>query len=96
MLPAASSPGRDVTLVLNRDGSAELSTDYLNAEAPNVETGTWGDNGDGTATVTLTGRADGRVYEAPTVFTFELVNGELIAVDYDVSLYGSEGLRLTK
>lgn len=96
MLPSASSPGRDITLVLAPDGSAELSTDYLNGEAPIVETGAWVDNGDGTATVTLIGRPDGRVYETPTVITFELVNGELVAVDYDVSLYGSEGLRLTK
>jgi hypothetical protein len=96
MLPAASSPGRDITLDLKPDGSVELSTDYLNGEAPIVEIGTWQDNNDGTATVTLTGRPGGQVYDAPDVITFRLVKGELIAVVYDISLYGSEGLQLTR
>jgi hypothetical protein len=96
MLPAASSPGRDITLDLKPDGSVELSTDYLNGEAPIVEIGTWQDNNDGTATVTLTGRPGGQVYNTPNVITFRLVKGELIAVVYDINLYGSEGLRLTR
>jgi LysM repeat protein len=96
MLPAASSPGRDITLDLKPDGSVELSTDYLNGEAPIIEIGTWQDNNDGTATVTLTGRPGGQVYNTPNVITFRLVKGELIAVVYDISLYGSEGLQLTR
>ncbi len=96
LLPAASSPGRDITMTFNADGTLERSTDYLNGETPIVEIGTWVDNGDGTATVTLTGRPDGLVYDSPDIITFELANGELIAVEYDVNLYGSEGLRLTK
>ncbi len=96
MLPAASSPGRDITLNLKPDGSVELSTDYLNGEAPIVEIGTWQDDNDGTATVTLTGRPGGQAYDTPNVITFRLVKGELIAVVYDINLYGSEGLRLTR
>lgn len=95
-LPAASSPGRDVTLTLNADGTVELSTDYLNGEAPIVEIGTWNADADGTASVALTGRAEGLVYEAPVVIVFQLMKGELVAVEYDVSLYGSEGLRLAR
>jgi LysM repeat protein len=96
LLPAASSPGRDMTLTLNADGSAERSTDYLNGEAPIVETGTWQPNGDGTATVSLTGRPGGVVYEAPDVMIFRLIDGQLVAVVYDIQLYGSEGLQLAR
>jgi hypothetical protein len=81
---------------LNADGSAERSTDYLNGEAPIVETGTWQPNGDGTATVSLTGRPGGVVYEAPDVMIFRLIDGQLVAVLYDIQLYGSEGLQLTR
>lgn len=95
-LPAASGPGRLITLSLTAGGTAELSTDYLNSEAPVVETGAWAENDDGTVTVTLTGRADGTVYDAPTVITFALTGETLTAVEYDQSLYGSEGLTLQK
>lgn len=95
-LPAASSPGREMTLTLNADGSATRSTDYLNGEAPIEEIGTWQDNGDGTATVTLTGRPDGTTYESPDVITFQLTDNTLTAIDYDEKKYGSEGLTLQK
>lgn len=95
-LPAASSPGRDITLSLKLDNSAELSTDYLNGEVPIIETGSWQDNGDDTATLSLSGRADGVVYEAPTVIIFQLSGSTLTAVEYDQSLFGSEGLTLTR
>ncbi len=95
-LPAASSPGREMTLELQADGTAKRTTDYLNGEPPIVESGTWTDNGDGTATVTLTGRPDGTLYEAPDVIKFKLENDVLIAVEYDQALYGSEGLTLPR
>jgi hypothetical protein len=85
-----------MTLTLGPDNAAKLSTDYLNGEAPIVESGMWQDNGDGTVTVTLTGRPDGTLYEAPTVIRFKLENSTLTAVEYDQSLYGSEGLTLQK
>lgn len=95
-LPAASSPGREIRLSLKLDNSAELSTDYLNGEVPIIETGSWQDNGDDTATISLSGRADGVVYEAPTVITFQLSGSTLTTVKYDQSLFGSEGLTLTR
>lgn len=95
-LPAASSPGREMTLTLNADGTAQRRTDYLNGEAPIEESGTWLDNGDGTATLTLTGRPDGTIYDTPDVITFALSGNTLTATAYDTSLYGSEGLTLQK
>lgn len=95
-LPAASSPGRDVTLTLDPEGTASLSTNYLNDEPPIVEIGTWEANDDNTITLFLTGREGGRDYVEPDRITFEIGEGELNAVAYDQSLYGSEGLSLQK
>ncbi len=102
MLPAASSPLRAMTLTLSADAAAQLSADYLNGEAPIVETGAWQDNGDGTATVTLTGRADGTVYEAPivetgvwTATTSSAVEVTLSGAESPLSLVMSDGLLVT-
>jgi basic membrane protein A len=95
-MPAASGPGRQVVLTLNADGSAEFSTDFQNGKPPIVEVGTWQDNGDGTAMLTLTGRADGTPYMTPDVITFGLQGNELRAIAWDQNVYGSEGLSLTK
>ncbi len=95
-LPAADSPGRDLTLIINADSTAQLSTDYLNGKPPIVEVGNWQDNGDGTFTVTFTGRADGATYAKPDAITFGLQGNQLTAVTWDRSLYGSQGLVLFK
>jgi len=91
-LPAADSPGRELTLIINADSTAQLSTDYLNGKPPIVEVGNWQDNGDGTFTVTFTGRADGATYARPDTITFGLQGNQLTAVAWDRNLYGSQGL----
>ena len=95
-LPAADTPGRDITLTLKDDRSVEMSTDYLNGKPPLVATGTWLDTGDGTAIVTLFLGPDNQPYNPPIAFTFKLEGNELVAVQYDVNLYGAAGLRFTK
>lgn len=40
-IPAASSAGREITLVLYPDGTARLHTDYRNNEMPVIELGSW-------------------------------------------------------
>ncbi len=95
-MPSASSPGREVTLLINSDGSAQLSTDYLNGKPPIVEVGNWQDNSDGTMTVSLTGRPDGTTYNQPDVVTFGLQSNTLTAIAWDRNVYGSEGLTLTR
>src|SRR5690606_32263790 len=93
-LPAASSPGREITLSLLEDGSAIMSTDYLNEEQAVTEFGEWVQNDDGTFTLTLT-EGPGGVYEEPVVITFALEDdGSISAVEYDEDLYGTEGLEL--
>jgi hypothetical protein len=91
-LPAASSPGRVVELVLLDDGSAAMRTDYLNDEAPLVEVGVWEEGAD-TLTVTLTGSRD-QEYDAPVTIVFTIADDQLVATEYDVSLFGEEGLTL--
>jgi hypothetical protein len=94
-LPSASTPGRVITLNLGESGGVMMSTDYLNDEPIIAETGSWTDNGDDTLTVTLSGRDDGTRYDAPVVITFALQDdGGLVAVEYDETLFGSEGLAL--
>lgn len=94
-LPAASSPGRQIELIFFDDNSAEMSTDYMNDEAPIIEVAQWSENVDGTVTLTITGQID-REYVEPNVIVFELQDEQLVSVEWDESLYGSEGLALTQ
>jgi hypothetical protein len=93
-MPAASSPGRVITLTLFDDGSITLDTDFLNDEPVIAEVGEWEENADGALTVSITGTAD-EAYDEPDVITFEKEGDQMVAVEYDESLWGSEGLTLT-
>lgn len=96
ILPAASTPGRIITLTLYTDETLTMSTDYLNDEAPIVEIGAWQKDDDGAITVFLVGRED-LTYDEPVVIVFEIDDeGKMIAVEYDESLFGTEGLTLTE
>lgn len=93
--PAASGGGTALyALRLNDDGTATFATEFHNDEPPIVEVGTWQDNGDGTVTVTLTGRQD-REYDQPVVLTFQM-DGETLQVIGAIDEFGSEGLTLTR
>jgi hypothetical protein len=94
-LPAADSPGRDMTLTLKADGTAELSTDYMNGQPPIVQTGMWQKQDDGSITLTLN-QQNGQPLAEPVMITFWLSQGELVSTIYDLSLFGSQGLRLQK
>ncbi len=92
ILPAADASFRSLALHLKADGSAEFLTHFSEKE-PIVETGSWEDHGDGTLTVTLTGRKD-KAYEAPQVMKFQREDTYLTLVDYDKSMWGESGLKL--
>lgn len=93
-LPAASGGGREITLSLLDDGSAIMSTDFMNDEPPVTELGQWVQNDDGSLTLTLTEGPSG-VYGAPVEITFAVNNdGSISAVEYDESVFGTEGLEL--
>lgn len=87
--PSAGCCGLDRTLLLAADNSARLTSDYLNSEAPIVETGRWEAGGDGRVTVTLTGRDDGTTYGAPDVLVLAVEEGMLVTVEADAGRYGA-------
>lgn len=93
-LPAASSPGRIVTLTLFEDGTLTFDTDYLNDEPAIAEMGTWEEAADGGLTISITGQSD-ESYAEPIVITFAQNGVHLVATDYDEALWGVEGLTLT-
>lgn len=93
VLPAASSPGRLITLTLNSDNSLTMVADYLNGEAPITQAGAWAEGDDGRLTVTLTG-APGETDAKPEVIVFAQEDGQLVAVEYDLAMWGEEGLTL--
>ncbi len=92
-LPAADSPGREISLFLMSDNSAALTTDFMNDEPVITQIGEWTDNGDGTLTVTLTGTEE-EEYAEPVVVGFA-VDGDTLTTLPDDPNYGSEGLTLT-
>ncbi len=95
VMPAASGGGtRVMGLRLFEDGTLAWDTQFHNGEPPIEEIGTWTENSDGTITATVTGRPD-MTYDEPDVVVFQSEDGTLVAVEYDESMYGSEGLELT-
>ncbi|HSN78543.1 MAG TPA: copper resistance protein NlpE N-terminal domain-containing protein [Anaerolineae bacterium] len=76
-LPAADSPGRDVTVALETDGSVVVTSDYLNDQPPIVETGFWSANPSGAVTVVLTAQ-DGQQYFEPRAYLVGLEADELL------------------
>jgi putative lipoprotein len=84
-LPAATCCGQDITLALNFDHSAALQTDYLNGEAPLVETGVWTTTPNSQVEVTLTNTA--------SPLTLEVKEG-LLVTSPDEAAYGQAGLSL--
>lgn len=68
-------------------------TDYRARRPPIVERGTWQVSGPGRITVSVSG-TDQRNNDKPTVVVFERRADALVAVEYERSLFGSNGLQL--
>lgn len=91
--PAASSQGIEMTLYMNEDHSADMSSDYMNGEPPVVESGTWIIEGDGSITVRLNETGGVTMYPVITII-FRLDDQVLESVSWDRMLYGSDGLTM--
>jgi len=81
-----------VILTLDPDGTVTLITDHLDdeaGEAPIEQTGAWETTDDGNVIVTV---ADDKGEES--VYEFEVRDGHLHALEYDVTLFGEQGLPL--
>lgn len=93
VMPAADSPGRVITLTLDSDNTVVMTTDFMNDEPPIVEIGTWEQGENDQFTVAITGTPD-ETYAEPDVITFEQQGDQIVAVEYDESMWGSAGLTL--
>jgi len=92
-LPAASSPGRKVTLTLNKDQTAKMESDYMNGKPIIVEAGSWEFAPDKSIIVNLMMQYEGTIRE---VIVF-VKNGDMLnSTQHDQNLYGTEGLKLNK
>ena len=94
VLPAADTPGRIITLTLNSDNTLVMTTDFMNDAPPIVEIGTWEEGEDSQFTVSITGTPE-EEYAEPDVLTFAQQDDQIVAVEYDETMWGSAGLTLT-
>jgi len=92
--PGADRGTQSITLRLNPDGKAEFSA-RVGQETAITQTGTWKDNVDGTVTVTMTEK-DGVKMARPWTVRFRRDGTNLIAIEYDKTLFGEEGLKLNQ
>lgn len=95
-LPAASGPGRIITLELNPDSTVVFTQDYQVANPPIVETGTWSSPDDATVLVTLDAR-DGAALPTPSTmsFIFNPMNAGVLTLEpADLATWGEAGLVL--
>ena len=95
VLPSATTDGWRVTLTLNEDGTATLTSDYMDGSTPVVESGTWNSTED---TVTVIFTESGNEPLDPEVkITFQLLEDRLFVVDFEPEDYlPSVGLQLKK
>lgn len=93
ILPAADTVGRNVSLVLERDGSCLLATTLLGREplTTSIEEGTWIVQNGGIVVLLKAGdlREQKRI-------RFELKGSELITAEWARDQYGSTSLRLKR
>ncbi len=89
-LPAASSPGRLIWLMLEDGGKARMESDYQNMQPEIVEVGNWSETEAGNVQVDL--KRVGGVGESK--LSFEREGEKLVLVNN--TDYGSEGLALMK
>ncbi len=66
--PAGQTPGASVTLTLNTDNTAAMSTDLMNGEAAKVENGTWSTNAMNGVDVTIQRDVAGQMMSATMSF----------------------------
>ncbi len=92
ILPAADAIGRIVMLDLAVDGSATMTTQFIDEGNPIVESGTYVAEGD-TATVTFT-QINGQPEDNRITWTLQGKN--LVTTEHDKAQYGEAGLPLTR
>lgn len=92
VLPAADTIGRVVTLILERNGSATLTTVFIGKDQPNVEIGTWSAEGN----IIRGNFTQSNGAPAASSITWEAHDLQLIATEFDQAQYGQSGPSLTR
>ena len=92
VLPAASSPGRLVSLVIRSDGTLTMTTDFMGGRPVIVQDGRWAVSSDGMVQIRLESRNGAPLSNAVTS-DFKIEGGALKSVG-SPELYGSAGLTL--
>lgn len=92
VLPAADAIGRVVTLVLDPNGSATLTTVFIGKDQPIVETGTWSAEGK----IIRGNFTQSNGAPAASSITWEVHDLQLIATEFDQSEYGQSGPSMTR
>lgn len=92
-LPAASSPGRSVTLELKADGSFVLATDYQKGDGVVVQTGSWRPEHAGMLSLELSAQG-GEALERPVHVSARLTEKGLNLMNE--KLFGQEAMQLVR
>jgi hypothetical protein len=94
-LPSTETDGIIISLILSEDGSAQISTDFMNDEDPYLEYGEWTRDEDGAVILTINEGPEG-VYDEPYVFTFEENEDDLslLLLEESIEVFGDVELVL--
>lgn len=92
-LSGLPGPARKLTLTLNADHTAVMTTDFYGKRPQIVESGTWREETNGTLVLSLKLYDEGVIRE---VVTFEPSGGSLVSTKHDQNLYGTEALKLKR
>lgn len=90
-LPAASSPGRLITISISDPGDVQMITDYMNSTPEIVQMGNWTTQDSGRLMITLVTVGSGNPQKDTLIFRQD---GE--SLRYEGSSYGSDGLTLVR
>ena len=92
-MPAGQTPGAAVTLTLNADNTASMSTDLMNGEAAKVESGTWSTNAMNGVDVTIQRDVAGQMMSATMSFA---AVGDTLMLNNAGEAGFTSGLKLVK
>lgn len=102
-MPSTNGSQEDITMTLHPNGEASMVFSPVNAaegaEQAAVErilVGTWIENADQTVSVAFDRLQDGNELAIPEAFTFSRQGDQLVAVEYNVEVYGPAGFSMQK
>ncbi len=95
-VPGGDTPGRKVSLTLNSDHTAVMSTDYMNDKPAITKDGTWAEAGESMIDCTFQDDAGQAMTMTFHVGANEMHVSELHMMNAEQAGFGSEGMTLMK